>query len=225
MIDLYWIENETAQLPDGGDRETSVVGMLSLDIVEQDTYDVETTITAHAVEEGVAISDHIIPQQDRVTVTAIVSGRQSTTRLLEGAKAGTFQLADGSEATGIIVPAGTDRRGDVHTTLRRLCREGIEVDVEGLRRPIEGWLIERLSSPRSIENAGVLVCDMTLVEVRFADVEEVDAPSPRVERGRRRQDRGRQSTDGDEDGSASNDPSDREQSESVLHAALRGLGS
>jgi hypothetical protein len=220
MIDLWWVENETAQLPEGGDRESSVVGLMTLDICEQDTYEIEATVTSHAVEEGVSITDHIIPQQDRATATVAVSGRQSTTRLVDGVRSGTFELADGSDATGVIVPEGTDRIGDVHSTLRRLCREGVEVDVDGLRRPIEGWLIERVSSPRKVETSGLLVCDLVFVEVRFAEVEEVEAPSPRVERGRRRQDRGRQGTGDGDDDTASNDPEERE---SALHALVGAL--
>ena len=216
---LYWSERDSRALPEGGDSETLVVGELELDLVEQDTYDVAATVTAHAVEQGVAVSDHVIPQQDRATVTVLVSGRQSTTRLIEGARHGTFERSNEDEGTGVIVPEGSDRRGDVHDTLRRLCRGGVEVDVDGLRRPIEGWLLESVSSPRTVETTGLLVCDLTLVEVRYAEVEEVEAPSPRVERGRQRRDRGRQAGTPTE-GTASAEAGQRE---SVLHSLIGSL--
>jgi len=168
------------------------VSRLDLDIVEQDNYEVSASATAHAVETGVPITDHVIPAQDRITATVCVSGRQSSTLFVEGASAGSMDLSDGVKATGIVVPEGTDRIGDVHATLRRLCRDAIDVDIDGLRRPIEGWIIERVSSPRTIETSGLLVVDLALVEIRYAEIEEVDAPSPRVERGRRQRDRGRQ---------------------------------
>ena len=191
MIEIYWTEQRSRQLPEGGDSEELTIELLQLDIAEQDTYDVATEITSHAVEAGVPISDHATPQQDRAMVTVMVSGRQSTTRFVEGTRAGSFDAQDDITGAGIIVP-DNDRVGEVHTTLRRLCREAIEVDVDGLRRPIEGWLIESVSSPRNVETSGLLVCDISLVEVRYAETEDVEAPSPRVERGRRSRNRGRQ---------------------------------
>lgn len=194
MIIIYWSEQKSSTLPEGGDSINVSVESLHLDIVDNDSYDVSSMVTTFAMESGVPITDHVLPNQDRVTFTAMISGRQSTTKLVTGAKVGSFDATDGVTGAGIIVPANTDRIGDVHETLRRLCREGTEVDVDGLRRPIEGWIIETVSSPRTIETSGLLVVDVTIVEVRFADTEEVAAPSPRVERGRRRRDSGRQRT-------------------------------
>lgn len=222
MIDLYWFENETAQRPEGGDSETSVVGMLTLDICEQDSHDISSKISSHDAEEGVPTTDNAKPEKDRVTFTAYISGRQSSVRLVDGARAGFTDLPGGRSAAGIVVPDGEadGRLADVFATLRRLCREAFEVDVEGLRMPIEGWLIERVSSPRNVETAGMLVVDVALVETRYAEVEEVDAPSPRVERGRRRQDQGRQRPTQRSDNDADSSPSRR----SVAMGFLRQQG-
>jgi hypothetical protein len=192
MMTIYWSEVLTEQLPEGGDRESTVMSQVYLDIIESDMYSVAAQVTSHAVEEGINISDHVRPAQDRATASVIVSNRHTTTFFVAGSH-GAITLNDGSEVTGIIAPDGTDRSGDVHSTLRRLCREGIEVDVDGLQRPVEAWLIESVSAPRSVETAGALVCDIAFVEIRYAEVSEVSgtyAPSPRVERGRRRRDRG-----------------------------------
>lgn len=223
MMTITWASSDTVQLPEGGDSSTMEFGRLDLDIVEQDSYDVAASITSHAVESGISITDHMRPEQDRATVTALVSGRQSTLTLgIDGVMAGSIDLGDGATATGIVVPEGLDRIGDVHTTLRQLCRDGTEVDVEGLRRPIQGWLIERVSSPRTVEDSGLLVAEITFVEVRYADTEEVDAPSPRVERGRARRDTGREQVTPVADEDVEADPADRRSSLARLADGVAG---
>lgn len=218
MITIWWSESDTRALPEGGDATSMTVSRLDLDIVESDSYTVESIVTAHAVESGVQITDHVMSQQDRAVFTVVVSSRQSSTSFVENTRFGTVDIGGGNEALGLIVPEGTNRVGDVHDILRRLCRDGIEIDVDGLRRPIEGWLIESCSSPRSVDTAGTLVCEMAIVEVRYAETEEVDAPSPRVERGRRRRDQGRQPTEETSNETMSNEPAQRQ--ESVVHALV-----
>jgi hypothetical protein len=209
MIQIYWTEQESRALPAGGDSDELTFNLVQLDICEQDQYDVAATVTSHTVEDGVAVTDHVTPMQDRAAFTAYVSGRQSTTRLVEDARAGSIDLDGGVSVAGIIVPEGTDRIGDVHATMRRLCRDGVLVDVDGLRRPIEEWLIESVSSPRDVETSGLLAMDVTLVEVEFAELEDVEAPSPRVERGRRSRNRGRQTPAASETDAVSSEPANR----------------
>ena len=218
-LTIYWSETTEWRNPYGGDTEELTIGQLDLDIIESDSYDISANVTAHAMEAGVPVTDHIRPEQDRASCTVNVSGRQHTTTFVEGATHGTVELEGGGELVGIVVPEDTDRIGDCLTSLRRLCREGIEVDVDGLQRPIEGWAIERVSAPRTLETAGLLVCDIAFVELRFAELEEVDAPSPRVERGRRRRDQGRANGENGGDADVSNDPTDRESSTATLRLA------
>ena len=219
MIRITWATTERMQDPDGGDREEMTFGSLDLDIVEADSYDVAALVTAHAVEAGVAVSDHIIPQQDHAQVTAIVSGRETSARF-NAARAGTTTLEDGTEVAGMIPTGEEDRRTSAMQTLRDLCRRGVEVDVEGLRLPIEGWHIASVSSPRSLETAGTLVADIALVEARYVELEEVDAPSPRVERGRRPANAGR-SNSGAETPSTEDD---RTRVRSAARSLLDGIG-
>ena len=222
-LTIYWSETTEWRNPYGGDTEELTVGQLDLDIVESDSFDMASNITAHAMEAGVPVTDHIRPEQDRASCTVNVSGRQHTTTFVEGATHGTVELEDGTEIAGIVVPEDTDRIGDCLTSLRRLCRDGIEVDVDGLQRPIEGWAIERVSAPRTMETAGLLVCDIAFVELRFAELEEADAPSPRVERGRRRRDQGRAGTEEGEDEDVSNSPANRAESTERLRSAASGI--
>jgi len=224
MILISWSERDSRALPEGGDADSITTTLLELDIAEQDAYDVATTVTSHAVEVGVPITDHVIPAQDRVTFTAYISDRQSSTRIVEGSRHGETDIGGGLKATGIVVPEGTSRITDVHSTMRRLCREGIAVDVDGLRRPLEEWIIESVSSPRNVETSGLLAMDVTLVEVRYAEAEEVEAPSPRVERGRRNRNRGRQATGSSETDEVSTAPEDRAQAQSTLAAGYDWTG-
>jgi len=226
MIDIYWTERATRALPEGGDSDAITIDLLQLDIIEQDDYTVAAMVSAHAVETGTPTTDHIQPLQDRVTFTANVSGRQSSTRLVEGTHAGSFDAPGGKvSGAGIIVPENTDRIGDVHATLRRLCRSAIAIDVDGLRRPIEAWAIESVSSPRTVETSGLLVVDVVLVEVRYAELEETEAPSPRVERGRRARSTGRQQPNtADTDEPVSTDPEQRTSASVALLDAITGAG-
>jgi len=228
MITITWFDEATRTLPEGGDRLELTTGVLDLDILETDTYDAEVMITDHSVERSSPVQDHVVQKSDRVAFTAIVSCRQSSTRLVEGAEVGPVELADGSEVQTIIVPEGTDRKGDVLDQLVELMKNGTEIDVEGLQRDIFGWMIERVSAPRTVETSGLLVCDISIKEIRKAEVEEVEAPSPRVERGRRRRDRGRERSASSEDpassdAQASSDPEDRERSISVLRSAWNAI--
>ncbi|MBU0975159.1 hypothetical protein KKD03_05670 [Patescibacteria group bacterium] len=222
-LTIYWSETSEWRNPYGGDTEELTIGQLDLDIVETDSYDMTSSVTAHAMESGIPVTDHIRPEQDRASCTVNISGRQHTTTFVEGVTHGTVELEGGGEVVGIVVPEDTDRLGSCLAALKRLQRGGFEVDVDGLQMPIEGWAIERVSAPRTMETAGLLVCDIAFVELRFAEVEEVDAPSPRVERGRPQQDQGRAGSRNGGNEEVSNSPAERAESESVLRAAGRGI--
>jgi hypothetical protein len=184
MITISWVQETTRTQPEGGDAFELDFSLINLDILETENYESTSTITMHAVEEGVPTSDHSVLNADKVSFTVVVSDRQSNTRLALGVLHGSTVLQGGLEASGIIVPDDLDRRGDVFDELLRLKNERIRVSVDGLQRSIEEWLIESISTPRSVDTGGTLVCELVLSEIRTAVLEEIDAPSPRVERGR-----------------------------------------
>ena len=184
MIEVNWMEQSTRQLPEGGDATDHEFGQLFLDLVETDSYDVLSLVTEHSVEGREQITDHQVPQLDRVSLDVVVSDSPSGQAVCEGVAMSEHQLSTGASVSLITSPEGTTRAADAFEELRRLCREGVEVDVDGLRRPIEGWLIEAVSSPRDINTAGALTCTISLVEMSVAATSEVDAPSSRVERAR-----------------------------------------
>ena len=142
-----------------------------------------------------------------------------TAQAADGALASTLELPSGARAAVITQSPGTDRRQDAFETLRDLCRNGTPISAQGLRREIEGWQIEAVSSPRSVDDAGSLVCEVTIQERRVAVLEEVDAPAPRVERGRRPANAGRAESGEGTDGAADGAPADRDQDTSSLARA------
>jgi hypothetical protein len=187
-------------MPEGGDALVTEFGELNLDICTSDTYDVSSLLPVHVVEGSAPISDSQRPGNDTVTFEAYVSERVSDIRTVEGSRLESIELSNGSRASAISVPEGTNRRQEAFDTLRDLCRSGQPIDVTGLRRTIEGWQIESVSSPRTVDDAGALVCQISMKERRVAVLEEVDAPAPRVERGRRNANAGRadERTDGED---------------------------
>ena len=210
MIRLYWTEAQTSREPDGGDAVDLEFGLLVLDILEAESYEISSMITEHSVESREQITDHQVPQIDRVSVDVVVSERVSSLDLgVDGASRSTVDLGGGRSATAITAPDGTTRTADAFDTLRRLCREGLEVDVQGLRRDLEGWLISSVSDRRDTQTAGALTCTITLQEVSTASASEIDAPAPRVERARRNSNRGRQRGRETSDAEVSGDPEDR----------------
>ena len=218
MILITWFTESTNTLPEGGDATEFDTGSLQLDILENENYTSISKITAHAVEDGVAITDHLVLQNDKVTFKAVISNRQSSTRFVDGATHGTTELDNGVEAAGIIVPDDADRPGDVLEELLRLKDSGTRLSIDGLQRPIDDWMIESVSAPRSVTSAGTLVVDVSVMEIRTASLEEVDAPSPRVERGRRSANSGQSKG---EDSSGSKEDTERQRLRSNLVSISR----
>jgi poly-gamma-glutamate capsule biosynthesis protein CapA/YwtB (metallophosphatase superfamily) len=186
MITLYWERRETSRQPTGGDEMRTVVGSLELDVLSSEDLSATSTLTEHPVDSGAPISDHVVPAGEVLSLE--VKHSQSPAHLrTEGAA-----RRESGEATVITVDPEVDRVGEALDALRTLVREGLEVDVEGLRRDVEGWVLTELATPRDVDTADLLTASLTLREVRKATIQEIDRPAPRVERGRRNTDRGRQ---------------------------------
>lgn len=192
MLTLSWFTDATIQSPEGGDIATMDYGELRLDMVDTDTYTCTTTYSSHAVEAGIAVMDSADPQPDIYTATVYLSERPASIGVSPGAIVQPVTLADGTSIARIVPTPGTTRKVDAHAVLRRLVREATLVYVEGAIREMEDWVISSVSAPRTADDAGALVCTIELVEWKVTTFADVDAPSPRVERGRRRSDQGTQ---------------------------------
>ena len=189
---LSWETEATVLLPEGGEAIRTTSEVLELDIIESDSYPVMARITAHAVEEGVSVTDHTEPEQDRPTAEAAISDRPMDVLMVEDSTS-IVETAAGRKFLAINPPEGTTRKADAFEELRELVRNGTLVNVEGMIRPLENYQIESVTTPRSTATSGLLSVSLVFVEHRTAVTATATAPAPRVERGRNRQNRGRQS--------------------------------
>jgi hypothetical protein len=223
MITISWNRERTVTTPEGGDEILDDLGELSFDVLETETYDVSATVTSLVVETGAPITDHIRPNQDREVLVGIVSN--SPLRISSTASYSDVSLPSGGVASVLSYHGSETRTAGAFEKLRALCRDGVLVDVEGGRRVIEGWAIESISAPREVDSAGALVCTVSLVEIQTAEFEEIDVPSPRVERGRRSKDRGRErAADTGDESSTPAGPRQRASALSQLGGALQDYG-
>lgn len=223
MITITWNRERTITTPEGGDEIFEDRGELSFDILETGTYDVSAAVTSLVVEAGAPITDHIRPNQDRETLQVVIS--DSPLLISSTASYSDVSLPSGGVASVLSYSGSETRTAGAFEKLRALCRDGVLVDVEGGRRIIEGWAIESISAPWEVDSAGALVCTVSLVEIQTAEFEEVDVPSPRVERGRRSSEQGRKrAADTENDSSTSADPEARASALSQLGGALRDYG-
>jgi hypothetical protein len=205
MITVTWSETSTTTAAAGGDTVTSLPGVLELDILEQETFEGTATVTEHAVEEGAAITDHQVPNLDRVRFDVVVSDSPISVR--QGLLGTTYGSLPGGAT--VLVGPNLLKSSVVFDTLQRLLREGIEVDIIGLQQDIQGWLITSVTTDRRVDTSGALVASIVAQEVVEAKLVEVAAPSPRVERVRPSSNTGQQATQVAGDSVVSSDPDDR----------------
>jgi hypothetical protein len=163
----------TRLLPLGGDLPTFGFSDLYLDGTLTENYDVSAMISAHPIESSADISDHTRPELRRFQLECVVS--------------------ENPYDPLIIALGGSNRVNSVFDTLDFLIRNGIDVDVETDRGLFESFLIESRSEQRDSSTGDGSRFTLTFQKLEIAELAEVEAPSPRVERARRRQDRGRQS--------------------------------
>lgn len=223
MIRIQWETTEDTRDPEeGGDVLEVTVGELEIDATVSEISDVTATATEHPVEEGVNITDHVRPDLLRVQLECIVSNTPTRARVegaairdtdLEipgrtifagGAVGSRRSRTEGREASTIAARVLTfeqafDRPVEVVDQLRELMHAGTPVDILDLRLgDLEQWLLVGMSP--EVATTDAVRFTLSARELRTAVTEEVEAPSPRVERGRRGRGRGRQRGSGDGDG-------------------------
>ena len=185
-ITIYWDRQVFTRNWEGGDVANSIVTNIELDVLASETMSLSSTLTEHPIDEGSPVADHIIPSSETIELEVLHS--QSPTHLrVENAA-----MRDVGSASVITIDPEVDRVGEAIDVLRDLVKNGAEINVEGLRRDVEGWVITDVSLPQTVETADLLTASITLREVRKASLQEIDRPAPRVERGRRNTNNGRQ---------------------------------
>ena len=94
----------------------------------------------------------------------------------------------------IVALSDDDRVGSVIEQLDELITNGIDVDLQTDRGFFERFLIQSRSEVRDQTTGDGATFNLEFQKIRVAETQEVDAPSPRIERARSRATRGRQST-------------------------------
>jgi hypothetical protein len=204
MIRIQWEVDETQRDPDvGGDTLAVTFSELLIDATISETTDISAEATEHPVEEGIDITDHIKPNLLSMQLECIVTNTPAYARLIEGAEWATNELILPNQRSGVgarvlTFPTPIDRPVEVVDKLQELIMKGIRVDILDLRLgDVEGWLLIAMSP--EVNRTDSVRFLLTARQIRTAITEEVEAPSPRVERARRNQDRGRQNGSGEND--------------------------
>lgn len=196
MIRIQWKVDETQRdATDGGDTLETTFGELTLDATISETTDITAEATEHPVEEGVNVTDHVRPGLLRIQLDCIVTNTPIRP-MVEGASIETraLSLPSGSKSVSARVLTFAqpfDRPVEVVDQLRELIHGGTRVDILDLRLgDLEGWLLIGMSP--EVNALDSVRFTLTAQELRTAVTEEVESPSPRVERARRSADNGRQ---------------------------------
>lgn len=195
MISFSWLTTETRTLLAGGDETESLYDMLTFDGTANESYEGESLATEHPVEEGTDITDHIRAGNQRVTLEVLMSAHPGP-------------AAQGQTTLGGFNPSES-RVEAARAAIERLRRQGTIVAID---TPVGSWdSMVILSVVEAVEPSTGDGYRATIITREFRQVttSEITAPSPRVERGRRRGDRGRQPGDGTDTDAVSSTPADR----------------
>jgi hypothetical protein len=212
-IIIAWQASNTVTAEEGGDVATIVAGELEIDAVVTEIHDSSVLVTEHPVEEGVNTSDHIRPNLDSISFECVVSNQPirpitegsgvskadlalpPKTRIDQGAnktERSKTEVVQRTQAVQVLqFPAAFDRPREVYDQLNELMDSGTLIEVIGARfGDIKDWVIINISVPVDVLDGITFTLDIK--EFRTATTEEVEAPSPRTERGRPASDEGTQ---------------------------------
>jgi hypothetical protein len=210
-ITITWETVQNLQDPEGGDlRETRINGLI-IDAVLDESLIVESEISRRPSEVGMPHSDAKQRKPKIENLECIVSNEPRDANEL-GATHESIELPSGRSAS-VVVYTEEQRRVDRATqALIALCDGHVEVDIDGLLVDVEKWQISSFTPGRTTDISSAMKFGLKIEEILKAQLTEVQAPSPRVERGRRRRDNGTQTPTGDSASSGdtvSNNPQTR----------------
>ncbi len=188
---ITWLATESERDLLGGDITTDYYQQITIDGTASEAYNVEAMATEHPVEDAADIADHVKPALRHQQFEIVISAHPGPTSAAH---------ADLGEAD-----APAQRPANVRDTLERLILEGIEVDIESGIGAWESMLLLGLAETRRPETGDGLRATLMAREFRRVSTEEVEAPSPRVERGRSTRDRGEQTGESAETPPVAND--------------------
>ncbi len=151
---------------------------LEFDVCETETHKGTAKVTQHPVESGATIADHIVDEPDTLDLVL----RVSNTPLVS------FENIDS-------VPAF--RADTAYADLLAMKRAGETVGVVTSLRRYEDMAITSVSVTRDASTGQCLSVAVSLIEIRTAVSETVEAPTPRtdVPRGQTKKEKGKTATE------------------------------
>lgn len=202
MIQLAWSTEALTETVSGDQVFEGQEHLLEFDAVPQLTAAFSAVVTEHPVERGAPLSDHKIPNLERLTLQGVVTNAPITSPPPSGF--GPLQGPQGQRdktgvgATALVFTESFDRISDVLSSLRRLVQEPIIVTVTTPDRVYESMTVVSVSVPQDTPDDSRTVL-VDLMQYNEVDVSLVDAPEPREPRGQRAQDSGSQETEEEEE--------------------------
>ncbi len=202
MITIYWMTQSRRQLPEGGDETHNEFEELLVEGYPRESYTTRAEMTEHPIEQSADISDHTIPKPRELELECVIGGHIFSDR----------------------IEFDPDRPNTVVQQIDELILSGTPVDIETQRGLFENFQLLERTEERTIEVGDAARFVLRAKELFIATLEQVEAPSPQVERARPRRDAGRQNTTAtNEQVTADRSPASREQVRTGLAAIADSL--
>lgn len=148
---------------------------VTFDVSESESHKSSAKVTDHPVEEGANIADHVVVGADTLSLTAWVSN----TPIVNDVEA-PFVDAQRAEAA--------------HKELRRMKDAASTCRVVTTLRVYKSMVITSVNVTRDASTGHALAVSVDLQQIRTATSEEVEAPQPKDERGKKSVDEGKKTT-------------------------------
>lgn len=198
-MDLVW-ETPSGQLE-----------AIAFDATLREVHNAGATVTAHTVESGASVADHVRPSAIKASFDCFVSDSPSEVPVTQmyGAT-GRVRAAslDGGKMPELETPAQKGRAaryvdrsvkatanvlqfdaefsrvGRVYEQIDRLRRDATIVTATTLLDTLDNMVITNVSAPQTAKDGNGIVFGLELEQIRFAESQIVDVPEPDEPRGR-----------------------------------------
>lgn len=155
----------------GGEKS---IGGITIDAFLQEGHEQSAKLTAHPVEEGYAITDHVAQEPDRLQISGIAAG--SPTNVIQAA------LSFFSDTPAEVYEKLSElKTGPLDENGQPTGPAPIDV-VTGLK-VYTNMIITRFSNQRNAENGGALEFDMELESLRVVKSQTVAIPATKIKPG------------------------------------------
>lgn len=149
------------------------VGFVQLDCSLNEVHTDSAEITAHPIEDGSIVSDHIRKLPNVLEITGVVT-RTPITYL-----ASLFATPSTFASTAFIPPTpGSDRSDDAYALMQLMMENGVTMIVVTASRNYNNMAIESLVVTRDNTTGQALHCTITLKEVKKAKALSIEIPIP-----------------------------------------------